>query len=450
MVHQQSHQMMLASMPRQIRPPRVQGGNVPVSTPSPQASMGIVPTPTSTSLGHPVVQVSHSPLMISSPSQSQGQNMLPPPTQTIPSPQSAPSQQGCNINTSTAASPGFMPSPSPQPSHSPVPIRTPQTIGVQSPSPLNTPGNPGSVASPAARTQTDEQQYLEKLRQLSKYIDPLRRMINKIDKNEDRKKDLSKMKSLLDILSDPNKRCSLQTLQKCEIALEKLKNDMAVPTPPPPPPATGPKHMCQPLLDAVLQHIRSPLLNHTLHRTFGPAMLAIHGPPLPIPGSSSKKRKLEEEEKQSIPNVLQGEVARLHSKFIVNLDPAQHSSNGTVHIVCKLDDKGLPSVPALQLSVPANYPDQSPEWTGQQLYESSPFLKSIQKELEVHLMKLPDRHSLSSVLSAWAMSVRQACFSATLHNQDIKAVREFLLRSAQHVCVHQCIFSCDLVIVGAS
>lgn len=80
---------------------------------------------------------------------------------------------------------------------------------------------------------------MEKLKQLSKYIEPLRRMINKIDKNEgeggtcsnhrapppiyqsqsfsitsvlsiffppDRKKDLSKMKSLLNILTDPNTR----------------------------------------------------------------------------------------------------------------------------------------------------------------------------------------------------------------------------------------------------
>lgn len=76
----------------------------------------------------------------------------------------------------------------------------------------------------------EDQQYMEKLKQLSKYIEPLRRMINKIDKNEgevgarpktgscpegqssvllllsDRKKDLSKMKSLLNILTDPNIR----------------------------------------------------------------------------------------------------------------------------------------------------------------------------------------------------------------------------------------------------
>lgn len=83
--------------------------------------------------------------------------------------------------------------------------------------------------SPAGSSQAEEQQYLDKLKQLSKYIEPLRRMINKIDKNEgrlaksrmgpdtqglflvslsfpDRKKDLSKMKSLLDILTDPSKR----------------------------------------------------------------------------------------------------------------------------------------------------------------------------------------------------------------------------------------------------
>lgn len=45
-------------------------------------------------------------------------------------------------------------------------------------------GNPNSVMSPASSGQSEEQQYLEKLKQLSKYIEPLRRMINKIDKNE--------------------------------------------------------------------------------------------------------------------------------------------------------------------------------------------------------------------------------------------------------------------------
>lgn len=47
-------------------------------------------------------------------------------------------------------------------------------------------GNPGSVMSPAGATSLEDQQYMEKLKQLSKYIEPLRRMINKIDKNEGR------------------------------------------------------------------------------------------------------------------------------------------------------------------------------------------------------------------------------------------------------------------------
>lgn len=44
--------------------------------------------------------------------------------------------------------------------------------------------NPSSVMSPAGPTSLEDQQYMEKLKQLSKYIEPLRRMINKIDKNE--------------------------------------------------------------------------------------------------------------------------------------------------------------------------------------------------------------------------------------------------------------------------
>lgn len=46
--------------------------------------------------------------------------------------------------------------------------------------------NPSSVMSPAGSSQAEEQQYLDKLKQLSKYIEPLRRMINKIEKNEGR------------------------------------------------------------------------------------------------------------------------------------------------------------------------------------------------------------------------------------------------------------------------
>uniref|UniRef100_A0A8C6AT19 Mediator complex subunit 15 n=1 Tax=Monodon monoceros TaxID=40151 RepID=A0A8C6AT19_MONMO len=378
-----------------------------------------VPTAQASQIVGPGVQVSQSGLtMLSSPSpgqQVQTPQSMPPPPQPSPQPGPPSSQPNSNVSSGPAPSPSsFLPSPSPQPSQSPVTARTPQNFSVPSPGPLNTPVNPSSVMSPAGSSQAEEQQYLDKLKQLSKYIEPLRRMINKIDKNEDRKKDLSKMKSLLDILTDPSKRCPLKTLQKCEIALEKLKNDMAVPTPPPPPvPPTKQQYLCQPLLDAVLANIRSPVFNHSLYRTFVPAMTAIHGPPITAPVVCTRKRRFEEDERQSIPNVLQGEVARLDPKFLVNLDPSHCSNNGTVHLICKLDDKDLPSVPPLELSVPADYPAQSPLWIDRQWqYDANPFLQSVHRCMTSRLLQLPDKHSVTALLNTWAQSIHQACLSA--------------------------------------
>ncbi|XP_006902586.1 PREDICTED: mediator of RNA polymerase II transcription subunit 15-like isoform X1 [Elephantulus edwardii] len=378
-----------------------------------------VQTPQATQMVASGVQVSQSSLpMLSSPSPGQQvptPQSMPPPPQPSPQPGQPGSQPNSNVSSGPAPSPSsFLPSPSPQPSQSPVTARTPQNFSVPSPGPLNTPVNPSSVMSPAGSSQAEEQQYLDKLKQLSKYIEPLRRMINKIDKNEDRKKDLSKMKSLLDILTDPSKRCPLKTLQKCEIALEKLKNDMAVPTPPPPPvPPTKQQYLCQPLLDAVLANIRSPVFNHSLYRTFMPPMAAIHGPPITVPSVCTRKRRFEEDERQSIPNVLQGEVARLDPKFLVNLDPSHCSNNGTVHLICKLDDKDLPSVPPLELSVPADYPAQSPLWVDQQWqYDANPFLQSVHRCMTSRLLQLPDKHSVTALLNTWAQSVHQACLSA--------------------------------------
>ena len=63
-------------------------------------------------------------------------------------------------------------------------------------------------------------EYMDKVKQLEKYIEPLRRMITKIGtEDQDR---LAKMKKLLEILSNPEKRMPLATLQKCEDVLKKM------------------------------------------------------------------------------------------------------------------------------------------------------------------------------------------------------------------------------------
>uniref|UniRef100_K1QA26 Mediator of RNA polymerase II transcription subunit 15 n=1 Tax=Magallana gigas TaxID=29159 RepID=K1QA26_MAGGI len=154
-----------------------------------------------------------------------------------------------------------------------------------SPRVLNTPGGPNSP-SPNTPRSHEEQAYLDKLKQLQKYIEPLKRMINRLTtgKDEESKKDISKMENLLKILTDPSKRLPMATLLKCEQVLDSL--EMAKP------PGVGsvpsatttitstPMHMCQPLLDAVATNMKSPMFNHALQQTFGPAMTALFGAPI--------------------------------------------------------------------------------------------------------------------------------------------------------------------------
>ena len=52
----------------------------------------------------------------------------------------------------------------------------------------------------------------------------------------------------------------------------------------------------------------------------------------------TQKHRLEDDEQQSIPSMLQGEVARLDPKCMINLDSSQCSNNGTVHLICKLGE----------------------------------------------------------------------------------------------------------------
>ena len=66
-----------------------------------------------------------------------------------------------------------------------------------------------------------EQAYLDKVRQLQKYIEPLRKMIAKIG-NEDQEK-LKKMTKLMDILSNPTKRLPYNVLLRCEDGNEIFK-----------------------------------------------------------------------------------------------------------------------------------------------------------------------------------------------------------------------------------
>ncbi|CAH2065932.1 unnamed protein product, partial [Iphiclides podalirius] len=266
----------------------------------------------------------------------------------------------------------------------------------------------GGVASPGG----EEAVYREKVRQLSKYIEPLRRMVQRMVNEGENVEKLTKMKNLLDILSNPNKRMPLETLIKCEVVLEKLdfkrseSVGLGLPT------ATGKEQIFNPLLEVVNNCLQSPLANHTLKRTFGSTLDALNGPEIKNLPPPQKMPKLDEPTME-IPDVLQGEIARLDSRFKVSLETMQLSGgSGAISLVAQLDDVRLPCVPAVHVAVPRDYPAHAPA----RLRTRTPradqhraFLARVDQAMDARCARLPKSCSVGQLLDAWEMSVRQAC-----------------------------------------
>ncbi|XP_068620999.1 mediator of RNA polymerase II transcription subunit 15 [Battus philenor] len=273
---------------------------------------------------------------------------------------------------------------------------------------LNTPVG-GGVASPGG----EETAYREKVRQLSKYIEPLRRMVQRMVNEGENVEKLTKMKNLLDILSNPNKRMPLETLIKCEVVLEKLdfKRSESVGLGLPAA-ATGKEQIFNPLLEVVNNCLQSPLANHTLKRTFGSTLDALNGPEIKNLPPPQKMPKLDEQTME-IPDVLQGEIARLDSRFKVSLETMQLSGgSGAISLVAQLDDVRLPCVPAVHVAVPRDYPAHAPA----RLRTRTPrpdahraFLARVDRAMDARCARLPKSCSVGQLLDAWEMSVRQAC-----------------------------------------
>jgi mediator of RNA polymerase II transcription subunit 15 len=282
-----------------------------------------------------------------------------------------------------------------------------------------------STASPSQRPPPDDQAYLDKLKQLSKFIEPLRRMIAKIDSGDsvnDKKKEMNKIKNLLDIISDSNRRMPMETLLKCEQVLEKMDfnkihskaqvQEQLAPVAQMPTPSAITKmqehNLGQPLVDAILNNMKKPFFNHTLHRTFGPAVAALTNTTYRIPSPPPKRRKLEPN--PEIPEVLQGEIARLDQRFKVQLDPLHRMGSQTIQLICRLDDKDLPCVPPITIKVSGSYPNKPPQcYTDEDEYGASDFLRDIHKTFARNMGKLPNIYCVTSLLTTWEMSVRQAC-----------------------------------------
>ena len=293
-------------------------------------------------------------------------------------------------------------------------VPSPQRMGM-APSPsqtsIRTPGSHNQNHNPEHQ-QTDE--YLEKVRQLGKYIEPLQKMIAKIG-NEDQEK-LQKMKKLLDILSNPSKRLAYDVLLRCESVLEHMIRDG-----PPDSQQDQGSSSINPILDSVLKlknqkfaNVHSSLLNHTLHSTFGPPLEAINGPEITISPPTKRRKGPHMDHQDELSDHIQGEVAQLHSQFKVTLDASQALilPLDSIQLQCQLEDPHLPSVPPISVTLGPKYPlEASPELhdDNSEEYDSSAFLQNVRQALKSRVKKLPVRHTLTQLLTAWEMSVRASC-----------------------------------------
>merc|ERR1719500_553680 len=321
----------------------------------------------------------------------------------------------------SVSSPALLPQgPSPVPTYaqSPQQMQQPSPGQGMVPSPMGGKQNSSLNPSPSSGVNTpsgapasqEDREYLEKVKQLEKYIEPLRRMIHKIGNENDQDR-LTKMKKLLDILSNPQRRMPLSTLQKCEDVLKRMALDTVEPDPSKD--SKESSSSLNPLLEAVINIRKSNStahLNHALSSTFLPPCQSFLGSPITLPPLPPSPDVSDDEE--DIPNVLQGEIARLEPRFKVTLSPSQPAGDKScIQLVCQLDDKDLPAVPPINVTILQDYPRVSPQFQDRDFpdYLSTPFLERVNSALSSRLLHLPPRHTLSQLLTAWELSVRSAC-----------------------------------------
>ncbi|KAL7634753.1 UNVERIFIED_CONTAM: hypothetical protein RMT77_015130 [Armadillidium vulgare] len=340
------------------------------------------------------------------------------PTPTGASPVSQQQQQHVPHSTLTFISP----SPSSNAVPSPVNAgagRQMNQLGAPSPGGMiNTPGQPQQQQpSPVASTSLEDRAYLEKIKQLqSKYLEPLRDVVQRFDNSDS--ENSRKVRNLLELIENPQKRSAkaLETLKACEAVLERLgiqqrehrsSDGTAVSKP------AAKESPIMVLFESINFAMKSPLGPHTIHRTLSPALKTLLGPD--IEPHIPKYLKVEEQPKISsdtpeISDLIQGEIARLPSRFKVNLETQLMSGSDDLILTCQLDDPNLPCVPPITLTLPPTYPNAPPRCRLSEVeYETTSFLRTVREIMKTREYHLPEVCSLTMILESWEMSVRRAC-----------------------------------------
>ncbi|XP_071850315.1 uncharacterized protein [Apostichopus japonicus] len=302
-----------------------------------------------------------------------------------------------------------------------------QRGGVPSPSTsLNTPGNPssvGSVPSPGSAgrgpgsigphpSQEEQVQLREKQRQLALYMEQMKKQIT-FAKDQG---DIAKAQKVAHFVQHLSEISKTNDLARISQRLHQLSKSSGMPAHSSASAAatsaansTKSNLMFQPLLNAITEQINSPHLNHNLQKAFSPALNKLHGTPSSFTAPILKKPPTDSSSSQGVPDVVQGEVARLPPKFRVALDPGHLPDSDSVHLLCKLEDEYLPSVPPVCVVIPEKYPSVNPQYNVNAFYCQTPFHQLVHKMLLTQLTHMPDLYTFTQLMDAWEMSVRKCC-----------------------------------------
>ena len=287
-----------------------------------------------------------------------------------------------------APSPG-QPSPASRAAQSPANPLSVQSTNFQ---------NPPSVESPLP--QAEEQAISEKLKEMTKYVEPLLNVITHMP--EEHKKEKEKMKGLYDILTKQEKRVRLKVLERCENVLKRIFPDI-VPTPPKP----GPP---QPMGEVLNNVTASAHIMSQVRQNMMPGIIALNAPmisPPPPPRKRLRPESQESDKKSPLPNALQTEVARLYNRFDIKLHPCHPSDKGGVVLTCKCKfDKTIPLPYDLTIRVPSNYPKSEPEYEIK-ISDDPTLQQTIRSQLQKKLFRLPHSMTFSAIFLSWEQCVKE-------------------------------------------
>ncbi|XP_011402838.1 PREDICTED: mediator of RNA polymerase II transcription subunit 15-like [Amphimedon queenslandica] len=366
-----------------------------------------------------------------------------PPPSSVPPPQS--STQPAQANSPKAP----QSVPSPRVSH---PIPSPGTPwNPNSPSNTASPSQPPPPSNQPSLTPEGSNAVLLKLQELQCYIPLLARMIDRLqrgnEKDKGRTDQLTKLTSLYNVLQSKNMKVPLQTLEKCHIALKRIFEKDASITSQPPPGTTQAPPQSQPTTTSTATVTTNVETSNNAVTTTASSVTPPRPPVPPTPPLSAsmslldfkilhsppplssylqplledreetdpldrlplnKKRKLEEQASKSFILGIKRELVDINNYTIRKVSPKNSLEvNGSLCLEFTLVDDSLPAVPPLVMTLSPNYPRSSPHLQFNTDSISSPpiFLKELEETFPGTVTPNSGQLSRNNALTGWKSTV---------------------------------------------